>query len=421
MIDKESLVEQIRQLPTIPQSVIELQKVLAQPNVSIQQVEKIIRADPALTANVLRFANSAAFGLSRKVADISHAITLLGFKVLGNLVNTAGFSKAIPAHFPGYHITAKQFLQHSYAVAVLSEALAAEIGAPSELPIFTAGLLHDIGKLALGTFVERHDQELCRVLEAEELTLVAVERKVLGVDHGQVAAWVGEQWRLPAEIVAAAELHHCPDLAPEKLRPIVDLVHVADITTHCFGFGADLGELARSIHAATFLRLNLTAELLEKVASSTLETVVQELPTDESENESPPGRRSLNILVVDDSAIIRKMVGKSLALAGLPAYSITEAGDGVEALSRLEQSAPAIDLVLADIHMPKMTGLELVRKMSSNPALKDVPVVIISSDGNTANHDLLRTLGVRALLKKPFRPEQIRTIVQPLLAQARKS
>ncbi len=144
MIGKQDVIDLVRQLPTIPKALLELQTLLAQPNATVEQVDKVIRTDPALTANILRLANSAAFGLSRKVADIHQAVTLVGFKVLNNLANTAAFSKAIPPEFPGYRLTAAQFLRHSFAVGVLAESLAVELRAPANRPYFTAGLLHDI-------------------------------------------------------------------------------------------------------------------------------------------------------------------------------------------------------------------------------------------------------------------------------------
>ena len=417
MIDKEVLVGMIRQLPTIPQALVELQQALAHPNVSIEQVEKVIRSDPALTGNILRLANSAAFGLSRKVSDISQALTLMGFRVVNNLAYTAAFSKAIPEEFPGYRLTAAHFLRHSFAVGVLAEALASALNAASSRSHFTAGLLHDIGKLVLGTFVATHDTQLARRLESEHLTFVQVEREVLGVDHGQVAAWVGEHWQLPLDIIAAAELHHDPDTAPVEFQQVVDIVHVADTAVHCLGFGADLGELARSIHKGSLERLDLGAETIEKVVSSSLERLTQALPTDNRESAKMPKRQLLRILVVDDSSIIRQMVCKSLGLSGIAPHEILEASDGKQALALLRERPREFALVLADIHMPNMSGTELVGEMARDENLKRIPVIIISSDANVVNQQRLRALGVRALIKKPFRPEQLRAVVQPILGE----
>jgi len=419
MIEKRQIIDLVRQLPTIPQSLLELQQILSQDDATVEQVERIISSDSALTANVLRLANSAAFGLSRKVSDISRAITLIGFKVLGNLAHTAAFSKAMPAELPGYRVSGVQFLRHSFVTAVLSETFGDACHLSSGKALFTAGLLHDMGKLVLSTFLADRLVELAQLLETQGLAFVEAEQQVLGLHHGQAAGWVGEHWHLPPELVAAAEWHHDPDRAPAEFAATVDVVHVADLTSHALGFGADLGELARDIQKGPFARLQLTGDMLEKVASGALERLVQELPIENRRIESG-GPSQHNILVVDDSSIIRQMVCKSLSLAGLPPYQITEASDGAEALAILLKKERTFSLVLADIHMPKMTGTQLVAAMASDESLKSVPVVVISSDSNSANQTKLHALGVRALLKKPFRPEQIRAIVHPILTDEAK-
>ncbi len=120
-----------------------------------------------------------------------------------------------------------------------------------------------------------------------------------------------------------------------------------------------------------------------------------------------------NILVVDDSAIIRKMVKKTISMSGMEVSSISEAGNGLEALKVLSENW--IDLVFADIHMPEMTGVELVEKMSEDNMLVSIPVVIVSSDRSKTQMDRLKELGIRAYIKKPFRPENFRDTVAEVM------
>jgi len=115
-------------------------------------------------------------------------------------------------------------------------------------------------------------------------------------------------------------------------------------------------------------------------------------------------------IVVDDSSIIRQMVCKSLGLAGLPPHEISEACDGAGTVYAA-RGITQIRLGTSRYPYANMTGTQLVGAMSEDEELKRIPVVIISSDGNTANHERLRALGVRALLRKPFRPEQFRAVV----------
>lgn len=118
------------------------------------------------------------------------------------------------------------------------------------------------------------------------------------------------------------------------------------------------------------------------------------------------------ILVVDDSDIIRSVVKKSLGMAGLELGAVFEAADGRLALELLKREW--VDVVFADINMPNMNGIEMVRAMADDTLLREIPVVIISSDQNQAKLAELNRLGVRACIKKPFRPEAFRGVIEDL-------
>lgn len=122
---------------------------------------------------------------------------------------------------------------------------------------------------------------------------------------------------------------------------------------------------------------------------------------------------SYNVLVVDDSAIIRTMVKRSIAMSGIEVREIHEASNGVEALQVL--NSQWIDIVFADLNMPEMTGSELVAKMAEDGMLVSVPVVIVSSEHSQARIDELTERGIRAYIKKPFRPENFREVVTQVL------
>ena len=122
---------------------------------------------------------------------------------------------------------------------------------------------------------------------------------------------------------------------------------------------------------------------------------------------------SYTVLIADDSAIVRSMVKKALAMAGLDLGQVHEAANGKEALAILGSNW--IDVVFADINMPEMTGVELVRSMKADPALAATPVVVVSSEQTQARIDEMRRWGAKAYVKKPFRPEQFRAVIEELL------
>jgi two-component system chemotaxis response regulator CheY len=121
----------------------------------------------------------------------------------------------------------------------------------------------------------------------------------------------------------------------------------------------------------------------------------------------------LSVLIADDSLVMRRMVARSLELSGVPPHELREACNGAEALGILRDTY--IDIVLCDLHMPVMDGLELVKTLSADPATADVPVVIVSSERSAGLIAELEELGVRGYLRKPFQPEALGNLVREVL------
>ena len=122
---------------------------------------------------------------------------------------------------------------------------------------------------------------------------------------------------------------------------------------------------------------------------------------------------AFNILLVDDSLTVRKVIGKALQLAEVDIGQLFEAGNGAEALAVIEKEW--VDLVFADIMMPVMDGEQFVEKLNETGQIKELPVIIVSSAGSEPRVQRLKELGVRDYLQKPFTPEQIREVVDTVM------
>ena len=120
-----------------------------------------------------------------------------------------------------------------------------------------------------------------------------------------------------------------------------------------------------------------------------------------------------NILVVDDSRTVRAMISKTLDLSRVPLNELHQAQNGREALDLLQDHW--IDLVLTDINMPEMDGMEMVRRMSADGMMQTVPVVVVSTEGSEARIDELRGLGIQGYIRNPFTPEAIKDVVEAVL------
>ncbi|MBM3290170.1 MAG: response regulator [Candidatus Hydrogenedentes bacterium] len=122
---------------------------------------------------------------------------------------------------------------------------------------------------------------------------------------------------------------------------------------------------------------------------------------------------SVNVLIVDDSETVRAIIEKTLRMAEVPLNELHKAANGQEALDVLAKHW--VDLVITDINMPVMTGVELVDRMSADDALKGIPVVVVSTEGSATRIEELKTKGVKAYIRKPFTPERFREVFAELL------
>jgi two-component system chemotaxis response regulator CheY len=122
----------------------------------------------------------------------------------------------------------------------------------------------------------------------------------------------------------------------------------------------------------------------------------------------------IRALIIDDSSVMRKIVERSLRQAGIDLAPVLEAGNGAEALVVLQENH--VDLILCDVNMPVMDGLEFIKQLPGVPNAKDVPVVMITTEGSESHVVQALSSGARGYIRKPFTPEQVREHVVPVLA-----
>lgn len=122
---------------------------------------------------------------------------------------------------------------------------------------------------------------------------------------------------------------------------------------------------------------------------------------------------ALNIMIVDDSPVMRAFIRKILALTGLDVGKIWDAGDGDAALKLLRERHT--DLILTDINMPHMNGEEMMRRLETDDSLRAIPVIVVSTDSSHSRVERMLALGVRGYVSKPFLPERLREEVGKVL------
>jgi putative nucleotidyltransferase with HDIG domain len=274
MISIVDILAEVDRLPTLNATVVRLMGMLHDDDIGFGDIEKVIRTDPALTANLLRTANTAYFATSRRVESVTQAISVLGLRRLVDVVTLSAMAEVIPEKLPGYGLSAQAFWRHCVAVAVLAESLGRRLETGRSGLAFTAGLLHDLGKLVISTFLAR--QPGAASAPPMRLTSIESERAALGTDHARIGKAIAEAWRLPHAVALVNQSHHAPGEAEDDSHSddyTVTLVHVADGMAHAFGFGGGLSDPQPVFSQSALDRLKLGQRQAEQVAWASLEHI----------------------------------------------------------------------------------------------------------------------------------------------------
>ncbi len=228
--DRLRLVEtKIQSLPSLPKLYADLMDELSSTEATTESVGDLISQDVSLTAKLLQLVNSAFFGIAQEVTSAREAVQLLGFGLVKTLsLSIYVFSRFDAGMMPGFPI--ERLWRHSFATGMRARQIAMRNRArmPVVETAFTAGILHDIGKLALShSLPQLHRQAIERAVSSD-MTSSEAEKEVIGASHAEVGAFLLGLWGLPADIVEAVAWHHEPRLHHQEGFNALSAVHVAD-------------------------------------------------------------------------------------------------------------------------------------------------------------------------------------------------
>lgn len=231
----DRIIDKVTHLPPFPRNVPQLLEALGEPDVDADRVVSLIQYDPALTANVMRLCNSVIFGGARPANDLHEAVLRVGLNEVYQLVLAVSCAKMLGLPQKGYGLDPGELWKHSVATAVAAKLLAVDRGDDPNL-VFTAGILHDIGKVVLASALETTYGELIRDIEQQQHSLLEAEKKVLGVQHAEVGGRVLARWKFSAGLVASVWFHHDPLLASTHSK-LASYVYVGNMIAYFLGQG----------------------------------------------------------------------------------------------------------------------------------------------------------------------------------------
>jgi HD-like signal output (HDOD) protein len=250
---KKKIVKRINDLPPMPKVLFKAREIMSDPSSSFKEIARVIETDQAIAARVLKVANSAYYGLSGMVSSIHQASVVLGFKTLEELIIMASSSSLLGKQLRGYNLNAGVLWRHSLGVAIASRLIAQKRAPILENDAFSAGLIHDAGKLALDDYVKNKRKEIDAVIVGGNTPFWMAEKQILGVDHTEIAHELCKKWKLPDNQAAAMRYHHNPDADAEN--PLVHIIHVSDVIATRSGLaGSEISDIVVQPSSMSFLR-----------------------------------------------------------------------------------------------------------------------------------------------------------------------
>ena len=225
----DQLLVGVEKLPPAPKLLPQLMAALSDMDCDMGSVVDMITFDPALTARLLQMCNSAYFGLARRVASVSEAVSRLGFHEVYHVVAIMSGEKFLrPAHTAG--LDTERLWKHAVITAFAARFVARGIRADSDL-LFTAGLLHDIGKVPMAEALKGDYSALITDISLHGRSLVALEHASFELDHAGVAGRLLEQWKFSPEFIGSVRFHHDCTAAGDSAR-FAACIEVADALAH---------------------------------------------------------------------------------------------------------------------------------------------------------------------------------------------
>lgn len=247
-VNTQDIIDSVKNVPALSPGATHLLGVIAGADYNVADIVKVIENDSALTANVLKVVNSAAMGVRREIVTVHEAVAYLGDTKIIGIALASSTGDTFNKELPGYHGDRGDLGRHCLWVAIAARELARHTNGVVDAGVaFTAGLLHDIGKAVISDFmVDVVGTIMQEVDETPGIDHLEAERSALGTDHCEIGAALARQWKMPETLVRGIQFHHRPATAPEEIRAMAYVIHLADTLAMMQGFDTGVDSLQYS-------------------------------------------------------------------------------------------------------------------------------------------------------------------------------
>lgn len=260
----------IQDLPQFPQNIEKLNKLLDSDDSKISDIANQISNDVALTGELLKTVNSAAFSLQTPCSSISDAVKMIGTRGIKNMLYSIGSLNIFAAQTKKN----EDLWKHSYQVAFYSYNLAKNFCKSDNSVVedsFVCGLLHDMGKVIFETNCPEYLENVKKICKDKITSLDLFEKIISGVNHGEIGAKIAEKWNFPESIINVIRFHHSPGNAPEAAKTLTTIIYIADLMVHYHNSDIQYSQIDKNI----LKQFNITCENQFQQIADKLKTVFE--------------------------------------------------------------------------------------------------------------------------------------------------
>lgn len=268
-INPQTIVDRLDELPTLPTIVYELNRVINDPMSSTSEIESIMSNDQSLTTKVLRLANSAYYAIPGGVTNLQRAIAYIGYDAIQQLVLSASIMNALDVKAAAY-FEPSQFWKHSLGVAMAAETTAKFVHHKTPSDLFTCGLVHDMGKVAMFIIAPEVFAEILAYARDNKVSITDAEIALGAPKHAVIGRELSIKWRLPAILQATNAHHHQKDPAlrggvSQEMNFVVDIVFLSNLLVNALQFGNSGHSKVVGVPKDVLERLHLNPEKLKEL------------------------------------------------------------------------------------------------------------------------------------------------------------
>ena len=220
------VLQNVNDIPPMPQILLKAREVLGNPDATFKELAGIIQTDQSIAMMLMRLSNSAFYNRGRSVSSLREAAVILGLKTIGELLLIASASRHLNKKLEGYSFTSGSLWRHSLTVACISKIIANKHNPAIANDAFSAGLIHDSGKIILDPYVTERKELFDMALQKGSVRIDKAEKQLFGFDHAIIAAKLCQKWNFPKHLSKAVQYHHAPSKIKGGVLSLI--VHLAD-------------------------------------------------------------------------------------------------------------------------------------------------------------------------------------------------